>query len=171
MKKEDKIKFVEEWSTEIKDFPYAVLVDYRGLTVAEETRLRHKMKEAETCYRVVKNNLAKLAVPGTGLEELADHFRGPCAVAYCKAEPVTMAKALVDFAKDSPALEIKAGVVDGRFLDAKEVKQLSKLPGRSELLAKLQYVLVHPISGLATALNNIVRNLATVLHQVAETKK
>ena len=171
MNKEQKRKFVEEWSKEIDGVPYAILVDYRGLSVAEETDLRHKVRETASSYKVVKNNLARLAVPGTQLENLSEHFRGPCAVAWNKEDPIAMAKTLVEFAKDSPALEIKAGILDGQLLDAEQIKQLSKMPSKEELLAKLLYLMKYPIQGLATALKNIVRNLALVLSQVASGKE
>jgi large subunit ribosomal protein L10 len=170
MNREQKRKFVEEWSKEISGVPYAILVDYRGLTVAEEGRLRRRIKEAGNYYRVVKNNLAKIAVPGTLLEPLSDHFVGPCAVAWCTEDPVGMAKILVEFSKDAPALEIKAGVLDGKILDSEEVRQLSKMPSREEMLAKLLYLMKYPVQGLATSLKNIIRNLAIVLNQVAGSK-
>ena len=171
MNREQKREFVKQWSQEIAAAPYAVLVDYRGLTVSEETTLRHRIRECGSKYRVVKNNLARLAIPGTPLEGLGAHFVGPCAVAWSATDPVAMAKTLVDFAKDSPALEIKAGVLEGRLIAAGEVEQLAKLPSKEELLAKLLFLLQHPMQGLATALKNIVRGLAVVLGQVAEAKQ
>ena len=151
--------------------PYAVLVDYRGLTVAEATDLRTRIRNSESTYRVVKNNLARRAIPGTGLESLDEHFVGPCAVAYNDHDPVTLAKTLVDFSKDNPSLKIRIGVIDGHLMEAPEIEQLSKTPGREELLSKLLYLLQYPIQGLASALNNIVRNLAVALNQVAAQKK
>lgn len=171
MKKERKIQFVEEWSREIADVPHAVLVDYCGLTVTEVTELRRRMREADCVYRVVKNNLACRALPGTALEGLAEHFVGPCAVAYHREDPVALAKALVEFGRDNPALEVKVGVVGGRLLEADQIKQLSKTPAKAELLAMLAYMLQHPIRGFATALKNVVRNLAVVLDQVARSRE
>jgi large subunit ribosomal protein L10 len=110
-------------------------------------------------------------VPGTHLEGFGEHFVGPCAVAYNSHDPILLAKTLVDFSKDNPSLKIKIGVVDGRLLQPLEIEQLSKTPSREELLAKLLYLMKYPIQGLASALNNIVRNLAVVLNQVAAQKK
>lgn len=171
MTREEKQLFVKEWSEELKDVPYAILVDYRGLTVAEATDLRVKMRESGCDYRVVKNTLAKLAVPGTQLENLAEHFVGPIALATHKEDPVGMAKALVDFSKESKKLELKYGVVDGQLIDSKEITDLSKMASRDELLGKLLYVIKYPIQGFASALNNIVSNLAVVLGQVAKGKE
>jgi large subunit ribosomal protein L10 len=171
MRKDEKIKFVEEWQEEIRSVPYAVLVDYRGLTVAEATALRTRIRDSRSIYRVVKNNLARRAVAGSGLEKLGEHFEGPCAVAYNDHDPILLAKTLIDFSKDNPSLKIKIGVVDGQLLQPQEIEQLSKTPGREELLSKLLYLMKYPIQGLASALNNIVRNLAAVLNQVAEQKK
>lgn len=170
MTREEKRQFVKQWNQEIKEVPFAVLVDYRGLSVADVTELRTKLKESNSNYRVVKNSLARLAAPGTALEALTDYFDGPIAVAYNAVDPVGMAKALVGFAKDKPALEIRCGVVDGRLLESGQIEELSKLPSREELLGKLLYLLIYPIQGLASTLNNIVRNLAVVLGQVAGSK-
>jgi large subunit ribosomal protein L10 len=170
MIKQDKQKLVEQFQAELKDVPYAVLVDYRGLTVGQATELRSKVRETGSDYRVVKNTLGRLAVTGTPIDSLKDHFSGPTAVVTNSKEPVAMAKALVDFAKDVPNLEIKVACVDGNILQPDEVNELSKMPSRDELLAKLLYLMQYPIQGVATALNGIVRNLAVTLNQVAEKK-
>ncbi len=171
MRKEDKIRFVEEWAEEIQSVPYAVLVDYRGLTVAEATDLRTRIRNSNSRYRVVKNNLARRVIPGTGLESLDEHLHGPCAIAYNDHDPIVLAKTLVDFSKDNPSLEIRIGVVDGHLIEPPEIEQLSKIPGREELLSKMLYLMKYPIQGLASALNNIVRNLAVALNQVAALKE
>jgi large subunit ribosomal protein L10 len=171
MRKDQKIQFVEEWSKEISEIPYAVLVDFRGLSVAKAAELRSRIREANSTYKVVKNNLARRSVPGTALEPLAEHFEGPCGIAYNDHDPIVLAKTLVEFRKDNPTLEIKIGVVDGQLIEAADVKQLSRTPGREELLAKLLYLLTHPLQGLASALNNIVGSLAVVVRQVAEGKE
>lgn len=170
MTREEKRQFVQQWNQEIKEVPFAILVDYRGLSVADVTELRTKLKGCNCRYQVVKNSLARLAVPGTTLEALTDYFDGPIAVAYNMEDPVGMAKTLVGFAKEKPALEIRCGVVDGRLLESGQIEELSRMPSREELLGKLLYLLNYPIQGLATTLKNIVRNLAVVLGQVAGSK-
>ena len=170
MTKQDKLEFVEQWKAELQDVPNAVLVDYRGLTVLQATELRSKVRESGSDYLVVKNTLGRLAVTGTPLDPLKDHFFGPIAVVTNSSEPVALAKVLVDFAKDVPKLEIKMACVDGGLLEIGEVIELSKMPSRDELLSKLLYLMTYPIQGVATALNSIVRNLAVSLNQVAETK-
>ena len=171
MRKDEKVKFVEEWSEEIAKIPNAVLLDYRGISVAQVTNLRRRVRDAGSTYRVIKNNLARRALPGTPLEGLVEHFVGPCALAYNDHDPVGLAKVIVDFAKDNEVLEIKAGVIDGQVIDPREVEQLSKTPSREELLTKLAFVMSAPIQGLASALKNIIRNLASVLGQVAANKE
>ena len=171
MTREEKHQLVKEWSKEYEDVPYAVLVDYRGINVAQATELRTKIRESGSTYRVVKNTLARLCVPGTKLEALKEHFVGPVAITANSEDPVAMAKVLIDFAKDNPQLEIKIGVVDGQVLQEAEIKELSKMPGREDLLAKLLYLMQYPIQGLAVALNGVTRNLAITLDQVAKQKE
>lgn len=171
MTKLEKQEFVKQWNAELQDVQHGILVDYRGLTVAQATELRGKIRETGSDYRVVKNTLARLATDETPLAPLKEHFVGPLAMATNKAEPVALAKALVDFAKSNEALQIKVAVVDGQLLEPAEITELSKLPSRDELLAKLLYVLNAPVQGFATALNAITRDLAIVLNQVADKKE
>lgn len=170
MTRDEKRQLVEQLSAEFKDAPYAILVDYRGLTVGQVTDLRNKVRETNSNYRVVKNTLAKIAVPGTHLEGLKDYFAGPLAITTNCEEPVALCKVLTDFAKTNPKLEIMVGVVDGHVVNPEQVKELSQMPSREELLGKLLYVMKYPIQGFATALNGVIRNLAVVLNQVAESK-
>ena len=171
MRREEKHQLVKEWADEYKDVPYAVLVDYRGINVAQATELRRKIRESGSTYRVVKNTLARISVPGTKLEALKEHFVGPVAITTNTEDPVVMAKVLIDFAKANPQLEIKVGVVDGEVLQEEQIKELSMMPGREELLAKLLYLMQYPIQGFAVALNGVIRNLAVTLDQVAQQKE
>lgn len=171
MNKQEKSQFVKNWGEEIKGVPFAVLVDYRGLGVTDATDLRGKIRETNSSYKVVKNTLAQLAVPGTTLEKLEKHFVGPIAIAYSNNNPVDLAKVLVEFSEQNTNFEIKVGLMDGQLLDSSQITELSKMPSRDELLAKLVYLMQYPIRGLATALSNIISNLAKVLGQVANGKK
>jgi large subunit ribosomal protein L10 len=171
MTREEKQQLVKQWSTEFKDVPYAVLVDYRGLTVAQVTELRSKIRQSGSSYRVLKNTLAKLAVPGTMLEGLQQYFDGPTALTFNREDPIGMAKVLVDFAKETDKLKIKVGMLDGQLLEPDQVKELSKMPSREELLSKLLFLLNAPVQRLASALNGITRNFAVVLKQVADQKE
>jgi len=165
MNRTEKQELIAELHKEFEASPHAVLVDFTGLSVPAVTEFRRKMKAAGSRYRVVKNSLALRAAKGTALEKLGDRFQGTTGIAYTGSDPVALAKVLVDFAKDHPALAVKVGVVSGdQVLDAAGVKTLSTMPGLSEMRARLLGLLQAPATQL-------VRLLATPATQLAQVMK
>ena len=157
-KVELKQPIVEEISATIKDAASVVVVDYRGLTVAEDTQLRKQLREAGVTYKVYKNTLVSRAVEGTEFESLRDVLEGPSAFAVSADDATAPARILAKFAKTAPKLEIKAGVVEGTYYDAEGMKAIASVPSREELLSKLLGSLQSPIANLARVLNQIAEN-------------
>ena len=157
-KVELKQPIVEEISGAIKDAASVVVVDYRGLTVAEDTQLRKQLREAGVSYKVYKNTLVSRAVEGTEFEGLREVLEGPSAFAISTDDATAPARILAKFAKTAPKLEIKAGVVEGTFYDADGMKAIASVPSREELLSKLLGSLQSPIANLARVLNQIAEN-------------
>ncbi|WP_349687331.1 50S ribosomal protein L10 [Acidaminococcus sp. DS4831] len=148
-----------------------VLVDYCGLTVAEDTELRSKMREAGVKYMVAKNTFIRIAAQEAGIEGLDAYLEHNTAVAFSAEDPVAPAKILNDFSKDHKALEIKAGVLDGKVIGLDEVKAVAELPSREELLAKLVGSMQAPISGLVNVLQGSIRNFVYTLEAVRQKKE
>jgi len=164
MNRTEKQQLIDELHKEFEASPHAVLVDFRGLDVPAVTDFRRKVKAVGSRYRVVKNSLALRAAKGTPIEKLSDRLTGTTGIAYTGDDPVALAKVLVEFAKDHPALAFKAGVVSGeQMLDASGVKALSTLPGLSELRAQLLGLMKAPASQLVRLLNTPGSQLARVM--------
>lgn len=143
----------------------AVLTEYRGLTVRQLSELRRQLRGAGGQYRVVKNRLARIAVRGSPLESLQEHFRGPTGVAVARRDPVALARALAGFARTTPGLEIKAGVVDGQVLDAAALRAVADLPPAEVLRAQLLGTLQGPLARLVALLTAPLRELTFLLEQ------
>ena len=133
----------------------AVVVDYRGLTVEQDTQLRKQLREAGVAYKVYKNTLMNFAFKGTDFESMSSLLEGPNAIAVSKDDATAPARILAKFAKTAPALELKAGVVEGTFYDTDGIKTIASVPSREELLSKFLGSIQSPITNLARVLNQI----------------
>ena len=154
-KVELKQPIVQEISEMINGAQSVVVVDYRGLTVAEDTQLRKQLREAGVSYKVYKNTLVNRAVEGTEFESLRDSLEGPNAFAVSTEDATAPARVLAEFAKKAPNLEIKAGVVEGTLYDAEGMKTIASGPSREVLLSKLLGSIQSPITNLARVVNQI----------------
>lgn len=154
-KVEIKQPIVEEISEAIKDAQSVVLVDYRGLTVAQDTQLRKELREAGVVYKVYKNTMMNFAFKGTDFEALAPFLEGPSAAAISKTDATAPARVIAKFAKTAKDLEIKAGVVEGQFYDAKGMEAIANIPSREELLSKLLGSIQSPITNFARCMNQL----------------
>lgn len=156
-KVEIKKPIVDEISELLNGAKSAVVVDYRGLTVEEDTKLRKELREAGVTYKVYKNTMINFAIKGTEFESLAPHLEGPTAIAVSKEDATAPARVLYNFSKNAEALELKAGVVEGVYYDKDGIKVIASIPSREELLSKLLGSIQSPIT-----------NFARVIKQIAE---
>lgn len=157
IRRAEKEQIVQSVAERMRRSKSIVLADYRGLTVAEDTELRARLRQAGIDYSVVKNTLTTRAAEQAEIEGLEPFLTGPTAIAFSYDDPVAPAKILHEFSREHKALELKGGYVEGKVVDAKEIEALAKLPSREGLLSMLLSVLQAPM-----------RNLAYVLSQVAE---
>ena len=156
-KVELKQPIVEEIAGFLKEAKGVVLADYRGLTVEQDTQLRKQLREAGVVYKVYKNTLIKRAVEGTEFESLTAELDGPTAIAISKDDATAPARILYNFSKTADALELKSGVVEGTYYDAKGISLIATIPSREELLSKFLGSIQSPIT-----------NFARVIKQIAE---
>lgn len=171
MNRKEKQQEIESLKQDFSDANNALLVGFSGLTVEKDTQLRAELRKNNLKYKVVKNTLAKLAAEGTPVAPLKDQFVGPTAITISSTDPVTMAKVLAKFAKENAQFTFKAGLVEGRVIDVKDIEAIASLPSKEELISKVMFLINANAQRLATALNGTMRNLAVVLNQIAEKKQ
>ena len=159
-KVELKAPIIEEIKEAMNGSKGSVIVDYRGLTVAEDTELRKQLRESNVKYKVYKNTYIKRAIAGTEFEKFNDLLEGPTALAVSKDDATAPARILAKFAKTAPNLELKAGIVEGTFYDKSSILQIAEIPSREELLSRLLGSFKSPIT-----------NMARVLKQIADKKE
>lgn len=159
-KVELKQPIVEEIKGYVKDASSAVLVDYRGLTVAEDTELRKKLREAGVMYKVYKNTMLNFAFEDSDYAQLKDNLEGPTAVAFGIEDATAPARVLYECSKTMPNLELKAGVVEGIYYDQKGIQVIATIPSRDALISKLLGSLQSPITNIARVLKQIAEKTA-----------
>ena len=146
---------VEEIANSINGAASVVLVSYKGITVEQDTKMRKELREAGVTYKVYKNTMMNFAFKGTPCEELCQHLEGTNALAVCTEDATAPARILAKYAKQFPALELIAGVVEGNYNDQAGIQALSQVPSREELLGKLLGSIQSPITNFARVLNQI----------------
>ncbi len=150
-----KEEIVKKLADDLKDNSLILLVDYRGITVEDVTKLRNEIRQGNAQYRVIKNNIIKRALELNGETGLNDLLEGPTALITSKDDYLEPAKAIYNFTKNNEFYKIKGGIIDGKVMTAEEIITLAKLPSRQELLAKLAGSLLGNITKLAIALDQV----------------
>ncbi len=169
--KQLKEKRVQELKDTLSEKRSAILLDYRGLKVEEINALRNRLKEADTQFFVIKNTLAKRAFKGTEFEKLSERLTGPNALAAIKHDPVSPAKLIREFIKEHETVQLKAALVEGDMLEAKDIQFLATLPSKEELLTQTVRAMQAPITGFVRILNGFTANLVNVLSRIKEQKE
>ncbi|MBA3601122.1 MAG: 50S ribosomal protein L10 [Acidobacteria bacterium] len=149
----------------------AMLVGFSKLTVGKDQEFRNHLRDAGAEYRVVKNTLARIAVKGTPYEGASEYLKGVTGIAWTENDAVVLSKAVSKFVKDNADIyTFKAGIVEGRVVDLKQVEAIASLPSKEELIAKLMFVLNAQAQRIVTVINAVPRNLAVVIKQIGEGK-
>ncbi len=144
----EKGRKTEAIGTKLKQAKMALVTEYRGLTVAQMTRLRRELRAVSGEYKIVKNTLVRRALEHTAYQELGKHLQGPTGWVLSYEDPVALSKVLVKFIDDNAKLTIKGGMLEGQALDETQVKELAKMPGKREILAKLLALMQAPAAQL-----------------------
>ena len=171
MPKKEKELIVSGLSEKMKTMNGIVVADYQGLTVAEISELRAKLRPMKCEFTVTKNTLSRLALKGAGIEGFDEYFNGPTALAIEKGDPVSASKVLIDFSKDHAKFKIKAGLLGNKVLTPAEIKSLAALPSREVLIGKLLGTMNAPITSFVRVLNAVPNSLVYVLDAVRKQKE
>lgn len=171
MNRNEKVVEVDALKSRFEKAQIAILADYRGLTVAQVTDLRAKLKQGASSLKIVKNRLAKIAIQETNYAVLNDHFKGTVSLTTSAADPINPAKILTEFAKANEKFKLIAAAMDGKLLSVKQIEQLAKTPSRNELLSRLLGSFQAPVQNMANVLVQIPRQLVNVLSAIKEQKE
>jgi large subunit ribosomal protein L10 len=170
-KRSEKQADLDKLKLELATVSSVILTTFQGITVENDTKLRRAVQAAGGKYKVVKNTLAERAAAGTSAEGLLKNLSGTNSIAYTETDPVALAKALTKIAKDVPAFQFRAGLVEGRVISIAEIQQLANLPSKEELISKIMFLLNAPAQRIATALNALPRNLAVTVSEAIKANK
>jgi len=172
MSKTAKLALKDEIAGRLKKANAAIIAEYRGLTVAELTELRVKLRESKSEFRVIKNRVAKVAITQDvpDAAPIADKLKGPIGLVIVYGDAAQAAKSLVEFGKDKEAFKVTAGVLDGKGVSAADLKAISELPSRDVLMARLVGTLVAPHRNLLGVLSAVPRDLVQVINAIKEKK-
>lgn len=168
--REEKARVIEDLAEKLGSNA-AVLVDYKGINVAQSDELRKRSREAGIDFVVAKNTLALRAANAAGVEQISEHLSGPTAIAFSQ-DPVVSAKLMAEFADRVETFDLKGGLLeDGKLLDSQQIVALSRLPGREQLIAQVVGGISSPLTSFVTVLNNTIQGFVIALGQVAEQKR
>jgi large subunit ribosomal protein L10 len=170
-KRSEKQADLDTLKTELAKVSTLILTTFQGITVDNDTKLRRAVQAAGGKYKVVKNTLAERAGAGTPAEGVLKDLKGTNSIAFTYNDPVALAKALTKIAKDVPAFQFKAGVVEGRVISIAEIQSLANLPSKEELISKVMYLLNAPAQRLAMTLNALPRNIAVTVSEAIKINK
>lgn len=159
-------------SEQLNSSKSAMIVSFNKLTVTKDQEFRNRLREAGAKYQVVKNTIARLAVKGTPYEDASEHFKGVTGIAWTENDPVVLSKTISKFIKENTDFyTFKAGIVEGKVVDLKQVEAIASLPSKEELISKLLFVINAQAQRIATVINAVPRNLAIVIKQIGEQKE
>jgi large subunit ribosomal protein L10 len=170
-KRSQKQADLDTLKTELAKVSTLILTTFQGITVDNDTKLRRAVQAAGGRYKVVKNTLAERAGAGTPAEGVLKDLKGTNSIAFTYNDPVALAKALTKIAKDVPAFQFKAGVVEGRVISIAEIQSLANLPSKEELISKVMFLLNAPAQRVAMTLNALPRNLAVTVSEAIKINK
>jgi len=170
-KRSEKQQDLDKLKTELARVSTVILTTFQGITVENDTKLRRAVQAAGGKYKVVKNTLAERAGAGTPAEGLLKNLSGTNSISYTETDPVALAKALTKIAKDVPAFQFKAGVVEGRVISIVEIQNLANLPSKEDLISKIMFLLNAPAQRVAMAMSALPRNVAVVISEAVKANK
>lgn len=170
-KRHEKEEIVEELKEKLSKIEGAALADYRGLNVEQMGKLRDKLREEGVEFKVVKNNLVKIAADEVQIEGLEEYLVGPVGIAFGYDDPVIPAKLLKNYAKEQGSLELKAGILQDSVIGEERVKELAELPGREQLLAQVVGVMQAPISNFVNVCQASIRDFVCLIEEVRKKKE